>query len=586
LTNRRSFIAGSAATIAAGSILAADSCAPNVTLLQPATGAQSAMGAQPAYELIVHYGTHEMLGYTLHTRTYDGKLRGPTIETRPGETLRIRVTNKLPPNPDERPPAEALVPFYADPSMGAMAGGVAKTGSFAMRRSTHISQMNNPHAFNTTNLHVHGIQTVPHLFFPVGTSDPTALMIAIEPGDSFLYSFPIPADHPSGLYWYHPHHHGATDVQIAGGMAGLLVVRGPIDDVPEIKAAREIFLSVQSLLLNPSRSDPKRLQYEFVAYKPPFPKGKGFNCPPDYMIVTVNEQPVSFVNYTKPVKGFTSVEFTQHEPPVYRMQPGEVVRLRILNGTNFVYMPLALPGMEVYVIERDGINLPAPELLDQDEAPRVVDAATIYAGTTVDMSPAARAELLIRAKKPGRYALKSVASRALLGMNFPDIDLAHFVVEGSPVSMSVPKSLPLPKREYPLIRENEIVRKRTLRFSEKPSTEILTGTAFLLNGKLYDETRIDLEPVVGTAEAWTLTNTSSEVHAFHIHTNSFEVHAVNGSPIPVTLRDTILLPPMRGGTPGSIDFRIRYKQHRGKDVLHCHILGHEDEGMMENTLLS
>jgi FtsP/CotA-like multicopper oxidase with cupredoxin domain len=529
-----------------------------------------------------------MLGYTLHTRTYDGNLSGPILETAPGRTLAIRVVNELPPNPPERIPTHSVrIPLYTQPSMGAMERRLAWYGKAAMPTtlSTQISEMNNPHAFNTTNLHVHGVQTTPHIFDPIGTSDPSAMMVAIEPGHSFLYTLPIPPDHPSGLYWYHPHHHGATDVQVAGGMAGLLVIRGPVDEVPEIAAAREIFLTIQSLCLNPSPSNPKLLHYEFVAYETPYPEGRGYNCAFDYMIVMVNDEPVTFVNYTKMVSGFTSVEFTQYPAPEYRMQPGEVVRLRILNGTNFMFMPLTLPGMEAYVIERDGVNLPEPALLDQREPVHVVDTSNIYAGTTVDMSPAGRAELLIRAGKPGRYTLRSVATTGVADMNYAGIDLAHFVVAGNPLKMSIPESLPRPSREYPLIEEREIVRTRTLAFSEAPSTEILTGVAFLLDGKSYDETRIDWRPRVGTAEAWTLTNTSSEGHPFHIHTNSFEVHAVNGRPVPVTIRDTIWITPPVGGAPGSVEFRIRYKEFRGKDVLHCHILPHEDQGMMENTLL-
>ena len=80
-------------------------------------------------------------------------------------------------------------------------------------------------------------------------------MIQVQPGQTYSYDFPIPPDHPSGLHWYHPHNHGSTDVQVSNGMAGLvIVVRGPIDQVPEIKAAREIFMVVQTLDVNPSKT--------------------------------------------------------------------------------------------------------------------------------------------------------------------------------------------------------------------------------------------------------------------------------------------------------------------------------------------
>lgn len=586
-SNRREFIAGSVAALAGSGLL--PGCSSN-TPSAPIEPVATVTPASVPYTLTARYATHEMLGYTLHTRTYDGNLSGPMLETKPGATLSIRVDNQLPPNPPLHvPPRSISIPFYEHPSMHAMEMRLRMGGRGPTTQSGKIDLMNNPHDFNTTNLHVHGIQTIPHLFNPVGTRDPKALMIAIEPGTSFRYDFPIPNDHPSGLYWYHPHHHGATDVQVGGGMAGLLVVRGPIDEVPEIKAAREIFLAVQTLELNPSPHDPKRLQFEFVAYQTPFPQGDGYNCAFDYMIVMVNGQPVSFVDYIYPGKRKRSnsvVHFAQQPPPVYRMQPGEVVRLRILQGTNFMFMPMTIEGMEVFVIGRDGINLLEPQLLDQRHPVRLVDNSNIYAGTSIDSAPGSRAEMLIRAEEPGEYTLRSVAVNGIADMYYPTIELAKFVVSGSRMRMSLPKTLPVPVREYPPISRKEIVRMHSLEFAEESSTSILPGVAYLLNGRSYDETRIDYSPVVGTAEQWTITNTSSEGHPLHIHTNSFEVIAVNGVAIPRTIRDVIWIPPAQGGIPGSVVLRIRFKQWRGKDVLHCHILPHEDLGMMQNTMLT
>jgi suppressor of ftsI len=341
-------------------------------------------------------------------------------------------------------------------------------------------------------------------------------MVAIEPGSWFLYTLPIPEDHPSGLFFYHPHHHGSTDVQVAGGMVGMLVVRGPIDTVPEIEAAREIFICIQSLCLNPkSQSEPDQLQFEFVAYQPAYP-GLGYNCAFTYMCVMVNDQLATFVDYTP-----NPPTFKPYPAPEYSMQPGEVVRLRILNGTNFMFMPLSLPGMDVFIIVRHGINLLEPVLLDQPEPPVThVDVSNLYAGTTIDMSATGRAEVLIRATTPGRYTLRSVAITGVADINYPSIDLAYFTVQGAEMPMSIPTALPPPTREYPLIADSEIARTRILTFSEKISSEILTGIAFLLNDKSYDEQRIDWQPVVGTAEAWRLVNTTSEGHPLHTSTRT------------------------------------------------------------------
>jgi suppressor of ftsI len=80
-------------------------------------------------------------------------------------------------------------------------------------------------------------------------------MIHIMPGESFDYVFQLPTDHPPGLYWYHPHSHGSTAVQAVSGMAGPIIVKGDIDEVPEIKAAREIVLAIQDIGLFPSETE-------------------------------------------------------------------------------------------------------------------------------------------------------------------------------------------------------------------------------------------------------------------------------------------------------------------------------------------
>jgi suppressor of ftsI len=121
-----------------------------------------------------------------------------------------------------------------------------------------------PHGLDATNLHVHGLDVLPHIFEPLGTSDPLASQIVIGPGEQKDYVFEIPKDHPPGLNFYHPHKHGSTAVQLVSGLAGPIIVRGAIDEVPEIKAAREIPLVVQDIGLFPSENDLDLWTYEPV----------------------------------------------------------------------------------------------------------------------------------------------------------------------------------------------------------------------------------------------------------------------------------------------------------------------------------
>jgi FtsP/CotA-like multicopper oxidase with cupredoxin domain len=121
--------------------------------------------------------------------------------------LNVRLRNELPPDPIVEPPPG-------------------------------IDAENNPRDFNITALHFQGLQTMPHLFSPTGTPDPSARMLAVKSGESLTYDLELPEDHAFGLYWYHPYRHGSATVQVAGGMAGLILVKGAIDEVPEIAAGR------------------------------------------------------------------------------------------------------------------------------------------------------------------------------------------------------------------------------------------------------------------------------------------------------------------------------------------------------------
>jgi hypothetical protein len=165
---------------------------------------------------VVQFAALTLAGRNVRLRTYGGAIPGPLVRTKPGAKLSFHIDNQLPP--------------YDSSAWHSLTG------------LSHTVLMNIPHNLNTTNLHVHGLEVIPHLFEPVGTSDPSAHMIAIEPGEKKDYTFELPDNHPTGLYWYHPHHHGSTSVQVANGMAGVIIVEGAIDEVPEIAAAKDLEL--------------------------------------------------------------------------------------------------------------------------------------------------------------------------------------------------------------------------------------------------------------------------------------------------------------------------------------------------------
>jgi suppressor of ftsI len=496
-----------------------------------------------AYTLNVGYSERTLAGLRIRSRTYNASLPGPLMVTRPGHILRVTLANSLPPDP----------------------AAVAPDG---------IDGENNPNHFNTTNLHVHGLQVIPHLFAPVGTSDPASRMIAIGSGQGLTYDFQLPEDHPAGLYWYHPHHHGSATVQVGGGMAGLILVNGAIDEVPEIAAARDELLAIQNPKINPLAGADGLWGWEPIAYKPADQGGYYFTTQMEF--ITVNGGPVLAIDRRgkKPVA-------TRHTLPVYRMRPGEVIRLRMLNGTDSIPMPIALPGFEMYVIGQDGINLLKPERAGEDLK------------TAIRMVPGNRNEVLIRAPGkattgtlialPQMAASPNILSEAMGEMMAtPEIALASFVVSGTPATMSIPETLPTPAREYPLIRDDEIAAHRKVVFTMRNGVKsILTGVEFLINNQLYSETRIDNTVRLGTAEEWTLANNSDGIHPFHIHVNSFEVMGMPGNPGYHRLHDTVWLAPF-----SELKMRTRFKTWKGKSVYHCHMLPHEDTAMIANFTIA
>ena len=495
------------------------------------------------YSLQVGYSERRLGSFALRTRTYNSSLPGPLMVTRPGHTLRVKLTNSLPPDPPATAPAG-------------------------------IDPLNNPHAFNTTNLHVHGLQVIPHLFQPVGSMDPAARLIAVRSGESYKYEFKLPDDHPSGLYWYHPHYHGSAGVQVVNGMAGLILVKGPIDEVPEIAAARDELLAIQNLKLNPLDKSSTTWGLDPLAYQPA--KLGGYSPESQVELITANGRPVMIIDrrVAKPVA-------TAQPLPVYQMRPGEVLRLRILNGTDGIFLPLTLPGFEVYVIGQDGINLLKPEQAGNDMK------------TAIRMAPGNRNELLIRAPmNPAKGTLRALAQMAkspkLLSekmgemMAAPEIAIAAFEVSGPPKHMTIPAKLPTPSREYPRISDAEIGARRTITFTMTTgSKRIIDGFEYLIDGQLYQEGVADPTVKTGTAEEWRIVNNSDGIHPFHIHVNSFEVMGLPSDPGYHRIHDTIWLPPF-----SSLTMRTRFKTWKGKSVYHCHILPHEDSAMIKNFLIS
>jgi suppressor of ftsI len=136
---------------------------------------------------------------------------------------------------------------------------------------------------------------------------------------------------------------------------------------------------------------------------------------------------------------------------------------------------------------------------------------------------------------------------------------------------TLPTSL-IPKRD---LGNANIANHRVLNFSSNDRDWIYT-----INKTVFDPSRIDIKPKLGTVEEWKLVNldqiSSGNIHPFHINVNDFQVMSVNGKPYDAHGRqDTVVLP-----TEGEVVIRILFDDFVGKSVFHCHLLFHEDFGIM------
>jgi FtsP/CotA-like multicopper oxidase with cupredoxin domain len=183
------------------------------------------------------------------------------------------------------------------------------------------------------------------------------------------------------------------------------------------------------------------------------------------------------------------------------------------------------------------------------------------------LPPGKRFDVLVTGPPAGEYVLET--RRHEQGDDtYPRTALMTLMSTGAAVATP---AMPTSLAAVDTIPGGEIVERRVMVFSEDESTN-----AFFINDKEFDADRVDVRPRLGTVEEWTLRNASNEQHPFHIHVNDFQVVSVGGEPYESHgLQDTVPL------LPGDdVVIRTRFTDFAGRFVFHCHILNHENAGMM------
>ncbi|HLL51785.1 MAG TPA: multicopper oxidase domain-containing protein [Thermomicrobiales bacterium] len=246
--------------------------------------------------------------------------------------------------------------------------------------------------------------------------------------------------------------------------------------------------------------------------------------------------------------------------PIIHMRPGEVQRWRIIHTGHEDNLRLAIEDHDRHAIAYDGIQ-----------------AGQVDRHKNLVVAPGQRVDVLVQAGESGTYLFGAIANDQ--GYPSPTGPLAHVVVAGEPLPMDLPTSLPAPP--LTTIRDEELTGSRRLTFStsepENPAAANYQEFAFLIDGNIFDHDRIDQRITLDSVEEWTVINDDPSDHVFHIHTNPFQVTQINGEPqaSPVW-RDTVVVP-----REGSLTFRSRFLDFTGRTVLHCHMMNHEELGMMQ-----
>ncbi|RCW87100.1 multicopper oxidase family protein [Paracoccus lutimaris] len=534
----------------------------------------------------------------------DAPIVSPTIFAHPGQTVRLTLHNQLP----------------ADPSCGHVPDG----------------NINIPHCFNGTNMHAHGLWVNPS-----GNGD--NVLISLRPGVSFQYEYNIPEDHPAGTYWYHPHLHGSTALQVSSGMAGALIISG--DRKPSSSANGDI----DTLLIDDAGAPIRNrvLLFQQIQYAcGTNPDGTpNYDCKPD--------QTGSIESYDQFGPGswdasgrYTSINgrvLGDFDPATV----GAVERWRLIHAgvrdtINFEIRPK--------IGDAEPENLTAQQndsWIEKNCGPKTLnyhliaqDGLTMSAAQTrmeTILQPGYRADLLVVFPTAGEYCVIDAPSPSAANINQgpPNRRLLALVTaqDGTAVSedlgsyltkwlvAATKRNMPQDIAEtvandlrdglkltrfvpHPDIGASEVTGTQELVFNI--DTSIPHKTVFQIDGQPYAADRIDRTLMLGGVDEWKLSSNFVS-HPFHIHVNPFQVVSIldaNGNDVSAAAasdagdpqypglkgvwKDTLMVKNLGTSPKGkyTITIRTRYQRYIGEFVLHCHILDHEDQGMMQNIRIA
>lgn len=398
-----------------------------------------------------------------------------------------------------------------------------------------------------TNLHFHGISVSPH-----APQDDVLTMLA-KPGQVLHYSVRIPRDHTPGLFWYHTHPHGESHRQVLDGMSGAIVIEGMERYIPEVRYLRERVIVVRGRSIE---HDPNADELRKYVEIPSTTCGGEAEAPEEVFTVNGALRP--------------QIEISPHERQFWR----------IVNASADRYLDLSLDDGLLEIVALDGMPL---AYHDPQHPTRTANHLLV--------APAGRVEAVVTGPPLARHP----ALRTLCVDTGPDGDPNPGMVLADLIEPRPKQSNPDNHNRDPRPGSEQAANARPalykpihlepLKKSRPHFTVIFTEdkNGFYINGKKF---AMDAEPMtsvrVGAYQHWRIVNRSAELHPFHIHQVHFLAYAENGVPLaqPAWL-DTVNV---RVG--GTVDVILDFTNPviRGMSLFHCHLLNHEDKGMMAKVL--
>ena len=459
-------------------------------------------------------------------------IEAPTLRLNPGDQLLLNFTNNI------QAPFDSF-PKTFKPNLKQLHGGAVHMQMAGQHKAGVPDDPCNATEVlpSSSNIHFHGLNVA-----PVCHQDEVVKTL-IQSGDPpFQYNITIPANDAPGLYWYHPHPHGFTYPQVNGGASGAIILEGsnPLTD---------------------------GLTEHVIVIRQQFGQGNGGDPDQGPSTLTVNFEPT----------------VRDERFPYLYAQVGHKEFWRVVNACSAAVLNLQLLytgfPQAMQVVALDGIPLSQP---------------VNY--TTITVPPAGRVEFIAPPLPAGQQGLFQTtgynsgpigdldAPTSLITIRPSDQPMQSVPVKGRP---SV--TTPIGTRRFAGLKDQTPTAQRSLYFSEETISSNGPTSLFLtVVGQKPHVFHMDDPPAittnVGAVEDWTIENRSGEVHVFHIHQIHFLVTAINGVPVQnPNLIDTQPIPSWSGTGPyPNITVRMDFRDPNiaGTFVYHCHILDHEDGGMM------